>query len=477
MPRRLSLLVVLLAVSPASVFADEVLYRYEGDVLPYDPSEGWIVAHACEDPCSESLADGHFILHWSDCCGLAHYHRNITDLGEEQPPTLWVEWRFRSNLPVGPVFTQCDANLSVIFREIVDHIYIYGDSAFSPSGNGSITGLDVDEFHTYRFESLDGTNYRYSVDGIVFLTRVEHEVTHKSYVQASGMNSCGDWTTNKIHEWDALRYGTVSLGEQIIATDPPAGEIDTASYPGLDRFSVTFDSANNVYTNEITVEVTGGPVPVVTQVLRLEEYDVDTVQVVLDRTLTTGETTTFTFDDGAAVNVVQYVYGAVEACCQADGSCTNLPAEDCTTAGGTPQGELTACEGDADGDGVDGNCGDACPNNVGKTDPGVCGCGSPDIDSDNDGTLDCLDACRNDPDKIEPGICGCGVSDYLDADDDTVPDCIDQCEGLDDRYDHDNNGVPDCTQYIPAVSTWGLVVLTLLLMTLSKLAFSTRRNS
>ncbi len=475
MPRQLSLLVVLLAVSPVSVLADDVLYRYEGDVMPTDPAEGWHVAHACESPCTERVEDGHFIYQWSDCGGRARYHRDITEFGEQQPPSLWVEGRFRSNVAVGTIWWTCDASFSVIYGEIVDWIYMYGDSAFSP-GSGWITGLDINKFHTYRFESLDGVDYRFSVDGTVFVTGSQHQVTNRAYVQFAAKNSCADCTTDKTHEWDAIRCGTVSHGEQIIATDPPAGQIDTASYPGLDRFSVTFDSANNVYTDQITVEVTGGPVPVVTQVLRLEEYDVDTVQIVLDRALTTGETTTFTFDDGAAVNVVQYVYGAVEACCQADGSCTNLPAEDCTTAGGIPQGELTACEGDADGDGLDGSCGDGCPDNGDKLEPGVCGCSSPDIDSDNDGTMDCLDACKNDPEKIEPGICGCGVSDN-DADQDTFPDCIDQCEGLDDRYDHDNNGIPDCTQYIPTVSTWGLVVLTLLLMTLSKLAFSTRRTS
>ncbi len=89
-----------------------------------------------------------------------------------------VEWRFRSNLPVGPIFTQCDASLTVVFREIVDWIEIYGDSAFSAGGTGSITGLDVDEFHTYRFESLDGTNYRYSVDGIVFLVHARARRLH-----------------------------------------------------------------------------------------------------------------------------------------------------------------------------------------------------------------------------------------------------------------------------------------------------------
>lgn len=52
---------------------------------------------------------------------------------------------------------------------------------------------------------------------------------------------------------------------------------------------------------------------------------------------------------------------------------------------------------------------DNCPNDPLKTDPGICGCGTPDIDSDNDLTYDCNDLCPNDPNKTEPGECGCGV--------------------------------------------------------------------
>ncbi|MHC4442598.1 MAG: glycoside hydrolase family 17 protein [Planctomycetota bacterium] len=35
----------------------------------------------------------------------------------------------------------------------------------------------------------------------------------------------------------------------------------------------------------------------------------------------------------------------------------------------------------------------------------------PDTDNDNDGTLDCNDNCPDDPNKTEPGICGCGTPD------------------------------------------------------------------
>ncbi|UCC30687.1 MAG: hypothetical protein JSU86_00115 [Phycisphaerales bacterium] len=51
---------------------------------------------------------------------------------------------------------------------------------------------------------------------------------------------------------------------------------------------------------------------------------------------------------------------------------------------------------------------DNCPNDPDKTEPGQCGCGNPDTDSDNDGTADCNDACSNDPnnDVDGDGVCG-----------------------------------------------------------------------
>ncbi len=52
---------------------------------------------------------------------------------------------------------------------------------------------------------------------------------------------------------------------------------------------------------------------------------------------------------------------------------------------------------------------DNCPNDPNKTEPGDCGCGVPDTDSDGDGVADCNETCPNDPNKTEPGDCGCGV--------------------------------------------------------------------
>ena len=99
-------------------------------------------------------------------------------------------------------------------------------------------------------------------------------------------------------------------------------------------------------------------------------------------------------------------------------------------------------------------CGDFCPMDL-KTHPGWCGCGTPDIDSDGDGTSDCLDQCPHDPGKTGTGICGCGALD-LDSDGDGVPDCNDKCAGPDfvggtccTAADSDADGVLDCLDQCP----------------------------
>ena len=65
---------------------------------------------------------------------------------------------------------------------------------------------------------------------------------------------------------------------------------------------------------------------------------------------------------------------------------------------------------------------DNCPGDPKKVEPGSCGCGLTDGDTDHDGTLDCHESCPNDPDKIDGGVCGCGVPD-TDFDNDGFPDC------------------------------------------------------
>jgi hypothetical protein len=48
-----------------------------------------------------------------------------------------------------------------------------------------------------------------------------------------------------------------------------------------------------------------------------------------------------------------------------------------------------------------------------------------DKDSDNDGTPDYLETCSMDPNKLEPGICGCGIADE-DTNNDGVIDCLEK---------------------------------------------------
>ena len=124
---------------------------------------------------------------------------------------------------------------------------------------------------------------------------------------------------------------------------------------------------------------------------------------------------------------------------------------------GDPNTTLLACE---QPEGYVTNNLDNCPNDVSKTDPGQCGCGISDTDSDGDGVADCNDECPNDPTKIAPGECGCGVSD-LDSDGDGVADCNDECPndplktvpgtcgcGVSD-VDSDGDGSPDCIDLCP----------------------------
>lgn len=53
---------------------------------------------------------------------------------------------------------------------------------------------------------------------------------------------------------------------------------------------------------------------------------------------------------------------------------------------------------------------DLCPDDPGKTDPGVCGCGVLDSDSDSDGIMDCVDLCLNTPMGETVDEDGCDVS-------------------------------------------------------------------
>lgn len=135
--------------------------------------------------------------------------------------------------------------------------------------------------------------------------------------------------------------------------------------------------------------------------------------------------------------------------------------QNCLTIGGPGVIDGVSC--DDGGQCVDGQCVatiDQCPNDAQKSEPGDCGCGTPDDDDDADGAPDCIDGCPDDADKQLPGACGCGTPDR-DADADGSADCVDQCpsdarksepgdcgcNALD--LDSDGDGAADCIDECP----------------------------
>jgi hypothetical protein len=115
-------------------------------------------------------------------------------------------------------------------------------------------------------------------------------------------------------------------------------------------------------------------------------------------------------------------------------------------------------------------CNDANPCTYNDVYTSTCGCaGTQSPDSDNDGVCDLLDLCSNIDDSLigqpcddniicfigstwTPGpnnICNCSGGFYSDLDNDNVCDPLDQCPGLDDQLDSNNNGIADCQETCP----------------------------
>ncbi len=123
-------------------------------------------------------------------------------------------------------------------------------------------------------------------------------------------------------------------------------------------------------------------------------------------------------------------------------------------------GVTDGCDPDRDADGTIDDC-DLCPDDSSKLEPGVCGCGIPDVDSDSDTVLDCLDACPGADDLVDTD--GDGTADGCDPCDatDTTLDCnrngySDPCEVLDGvAVDLDGNNVPDECDFMPTAVTEG----------------------
>lgn len=303
-----------------SARGDGVTYSYDGDVPPYE-LPGWI-GGGCENNCFESIENGHFIIRWPQLGDWPSYFYRVAQPPVVQPDSLWVEWRFRSNHSIYPNGYGCDAVFSIHYKNIVEPIYLDGDAVVSFSGSDYVLGLPLDEFRTYRFESPDGIHFWFSVDGLAFKISYDDDGDNgSSSVQFRGRGGCtNDWIPNKENAWDFVRYGTISYGEQIVASDPPAGFVDARQHPALDRFTVRYDSANYVYIDDITVTVegheatrqqgkqSGFELPVVFATRRLDNGPPDVVEIVLDRPIPYNSTTRFTFDDGTLAQAIEFTY-------------------------------------------------------------------------------------------------------------------------------------------------------------------------
>jgi len=140
-------------------------------------------------------------------------------------------------------------------------------------------------------------------------------------------------------------------------------------------------------------------------------------------------------------------------------------SEECLNGGwcaSRPTGAACECPFGVTGD----RCEDFCGFDPDKTEPGACGCGVPDSDTDGDGVLDCFDGCpldvnrTTDVDTDGDGVLDCNdhcpndadLSDSVDTDGDGVLDCNDQCPTDPTRAssgDRDNDGVVDCVDDCP----------------------------
>ncbi len=285
---------------------DELLYSYEGDVFPWEG--GWSGSDArCEPPCHESLEDGHFVMRFIGGPDSVQYKRVVALTEEQQPPTLWVEWNFRSNTRFDVFFSfSCGAAFAIQYENLFELVDMVGDGASSIEGSDFVLGLDPSQFHTYRFESLDAHNYTISVDGEVFIDASDAGGTGWSFIDMLGAGAFACRPPDPVDEWDFVRYGTIGTGEQLVGVDPPAGTIAAAEGAQFRSFTLTFDKPAYLYIDDITVSTTGGLPPTISATKRLDNGPAEVLQVVFRHALPPGETTTFTFDTGNGPQSVSY---------------------------------------------------------------------------------------------------------------------------------------------------------------------------
>ena len=162
--------------------------------------------------------------------------------------------------------------------------------------------------------------------------------------------------------------------------------------------------------------------------------------------------------DGCPQDAAKTAPGAC-GCGQADLDTNNNGTPDCLETDSDGDGVVdgadncvavpNADQADADGDQAGDAC-DGCPDDSGKTDPGACGCGTPDADANSNGTPDCLEPqpLDSDLDGIPDESDNCpqeANTDQADADGDETGDVCDNCPQAanNDQLDTDGDGIGD----------------------------------
>ncbi len=220
---------------------------------------------------------------------------------------------------------------------------------------------------------------------------------------------------------------TIVIGESISFTSSGGtGPYTWAFATSGNNSGATLDASGN-YTAGTTVDTTD-----VIQVTDTSTGDVATASISVRDVLTISPTsttvsesgsTTFTAAGGTGTNVFSIPTNNSGA--TIDPSTGAYTAG--TTGGVSDTVRVTDSKSHTASATVTVTVADACPADPLKTAPGLCGCGTPDTDTDSDATPDCNETCDSDPLKLAPGVCGCGTAD-TDSDSDGTADCLGTCD-------------------------------------------------